>query len=170
MGPTLSHCNHKGGKVKKWLIILSMLVVGCSPKLTILGSHGEPIPHEMVMINSVKGITADFHFKRIYEESEESIYPEYLPLEEEIRIPRDTKELFLVLHIRNPEAVKLRVTKWVKVDGKMTTKIIYKGKAVDKVFQLEGPMVKGTKVELSATVEIDRRVVVLAGRALYRNP
>lgn len=159
-----------GCTMKKWLIILCMLLLGCSPKMTILNSHGMPIPSEVVQLTSVKGIMTDFHFKRIYNESEDSEYPEYLPLEEEVTIPRDTKEVSLVLHIRNPESVRYEVTKCITVDGEPTIKRVYRGKDVDKVFQFKGPLDRGTKVELWATVRLDGRVIVFAGRALYKNP
>ena len=157
--------------MKKLLVILGcVLFMGCAPKMTILGSHGMPVPTEVVQLNSVKGITTDFHFKRTYEESEESVYPEYLPLEEEVRIPSDTKEVLLVLHIRNPETVKFKVTKWLSINGKTTGKVVYSGSTPDKVFQFKGPLNKGTTIGMWATVKIDRMVIVFAGRALYRNP
>ena len=152
-----------------WLILL-LLTVGCSPKFVVMDSHGYVIPHEVNMVSSVAGLQADFYFCRVYEQSEDSNYTDYLPIEEEIKLPKDTKAVFLNLHIKNPEKVKFKVVRTIVVDGESMSKVVYKGKSLNKVFQFPGPLVQGKNVRLYATIYIDGRMMIYAGRAIYKIP
>lgn len=155
--------------MRKLLIFVSLLLcVGCAPNFTLIDSRGNPLPHEFIQLRSLYGLHTDFHFKRMYYEGTESLYPEFLPIEKEVTLPRDTREVALVLHIFNPETVRLRVRKHLKVNGKRTEYIVYEGSDLDRVFQLKGPIAGGAHVELYATIEVNNRIVVLAGRALYK--
>ena len=157
--------------MRRLLVLLSLLLcVGCAPNLTLIDSRGNPLPSEFVQLNSLYGIRCDFHFKRIYYKGAESEYPEFLSIDERVKLPRNTKEVALVLHIVNTQRVYLRVTKHLTVDGKHTQWIVYEGNEFDRVFQMKGPINDGRLIDMWATVEVKGRVVVLAGRALYKTP
>lgn len=149
-------------------LLLLILLVGCAPALTIVDRHGMPVPNEVVMLNSVHDIACNFYFVRHYSKGVDSIYPEYLPLEEEVKIDKRTRDVQLVLHIMNPLAVHMRVVKHIIVNNAQISVIIYEGNSVDRTFQINGPIQAGDQVALSADVVIDQLPVVRAGRALYK--
>jgi len=135
-----------------------------------MDSHGYVIPHEVNMVSSVAGLQADFYFSRVYEQSEDSNYTDYLPIEEEVKLPKDTKAVSLNLHVKNPQKVKFKVVRTIVVDGESTSKVVYKGKSLNKVFQFPGPLVQGKNIKLYATIHIDGRMMIYVGRALYKIP
>lgn len=140
--------------------------------MIVLDKHGNNFPNEVNLISSLDGIKADFYFYRVYEVSEDSRYSDYYPVEKMIRLPRDTEEVYLNLHIWNPNKVKLKVIKAVWVNGKLaTSRIVYHGRTLDKVFQFKGPLIQGAEVKIGALVYFNNdQLLLVAGYGLYKFP
>lgn len=156
--------------MRKLLLLLLLLTLGCAPKMIILDKHGNNFPNEINMISSVGGLKADFYFYRVYEVSEDSRYSDYYPLEKMVKLPQNTEEVYLNLHLWNPNRLKIKVRKIVTVDGEHQIHTVFRGDPLDKVFQFKGPLIPGAEVNLTAHVYVDGHLVIVAGRAKYKFP
>jgi hypothetical protein len=153
------------------LIVAVLMLTACSPKLLIM-HNGMPQPDNTVLLeNDSSGIRVAFNFRKIVEDSEESLSTEYLDFNKKTYISKDTKAVVLDLWVYNPKGHKYQVNKVVEIHGRKhskTEKIIYKGRELTKRFQLSGPVIEGKEVRLGAFVRIGKLPLFFAGDAWYK--
>jgi len=158
--------------VRKLAVILAFtLLLGCSPKMIVM-NNGIPAPDNAVTLkNDSSGLMATFNFRKVVEESEESLSSEYLDFNKKIYIDEDTKAVVLDLWVFNPKKIKYQVNKIIEIKGhtlSRSEKIVYEGKDVSKRFQLTGPVIPGQEVRLGAFVRIGKLPMFFAGDAWYK--
>lgn len=153
------------------LIVAVLMLTACSPKLLIM-QNGVTAPDNTVMLkNDSSGLTVAFNFRKIVEDSEESLSSEYLDFNNKTYISKDTKAVILDLWVYNPKGHKYQVSKIIETLGRKhskTEKVIYKGRQLTKRFQLKGPVVQGKEVRLGAFVRIGKLPIFFAGEAWYK--
>jgi len=129
------------------------LVVGCGGSRINIYHNGIPLPNESTMIENPGGIKLTYEFCRIYEQSKESLYPEYLPMEKTAMIPRyKTRSVALNVWVYNPNKTEYTLQKIMEVDGELEKSTIYWGTAESKRFQLQGPLDFEERVSIHAVI------------------
>lgn len=153
------------------LITALLALTACSPKLLVM-NNGAPAPDNTVTLkNDSSGLTVTFNFRKVVKESEESFGSEYLDFNKKVYISNRTEAVILDLWVYNPKGHKYQVNKLVELHGgkhSKTDKMIYKGSAPTKRFQLSGPVVPGKEVRLGAFVRIGELPIFFAGDAWYK--
>lgn len=158
--------------MRKLVLIMTLLALtACSPKMLIM-NNGAPAPDNTVMLkNDSSGLTVAFNFRKVVKESEESFSSEYLDFNKKTYISDKAEAIILDLWVYNPKGHKYQVNKLVEIHGgnhSKTDKMIYKGSATTKRFQLNGPVVPGKEVRLGAFVRIGELPIFFAGDAWYK--
>jgi len=141
------------------LLIAIMFAFGCTT-IRLVTKDGIPLPQESIQItNPQTGITVESVFIRYYEDSPESIYPEYLEFNKINHLSdtdtQKTTNVILFLRIWNKREVPYKVIKYIRYgDGKndFTKSVVYKGKDVVRHFQLEMPIVEDRLIQIQADV------------------
>ena len=153
------------------LIVAVLMLTACSPKLLIM-RNGEVAPNNTVTLkNNSSGLTVAFNFRKIVEDSEDSMSSEYLDFNTKTYISKDTKAVVLDLWVYNPKGHKYQVSKTMEILGRKhskTDKVIYKGRQLTKRFQITGPVMEGKEVRLGAFVRIGKLPIFFAGEAWYK--
>ena len=155
------------------IVLILMSLCACAPKVRLYG-NGFLMPQESssFAMNGNSGFRGTVEIARYYEESEESIYPEYLNFDQSVTLKADTINVSMNLWVWNPRAWKYRVVKTVDVDGVLSAREIYRGKKVDKRFQLQGPLEPGTKVKMRLYIYVGPRAkkpTFVLGDVVYSN-
>ena len=132
-------------KQLRLLIITSLMILtACGTTIVqVVNTKGIQEPTGEFIGQSVSTkIKIICHGTRKVEMSEESIYPQYFPLEKKQSIfTAKTEKIYIELYVENPKKVKYTLIKIIRVcKHKTIIKEIYSGNKIQKVFQLQGPM------------------------------
>ena len=165
--------------MKRVALLMVLLFLGCGCGTTVkLIQHGPFTPLNGIEARSSVGMNFKFDFCRYYEESEESVVSECFPLNQGVAIKRSSKSVVLNLWLDNREyRHDIRVVKRIKIwnpstgKSEVTEREIYSGNDDFKAFQLQGPIVPGKAVIMSAVVYGKRNLpLLMAGDAIYYVP
>ena len=149
------------------VVLLLMLTLGCA-RVQLVQRDGIPLPPETINItNPETGILVESVFLRYYEDSPESIYPEFLDFHKINELSdyetTRTTNVILFLRVTNPKQVKYKVIKYIR-DGTgkddYRRDVMYTGDAVMKHFQLKMPIVEDRLIQIQADVADEEDAVL----------
>jgi hypothetical protein len=141
------------------LLFVVLFAFGCT-SIRFVTKDGIPLPQETLKItNPETDITVESVFIRYYEDSPESIYPEYLNFNKVNHLSNSetqrTIKVILFLRVWNKKEIPYKVIKYIRYDNgehDFTKEIMYKGKDPVKHFQLNMPIVENRLIQIQADV------------------
>jgi hypothetical protein len=141
------------------IAILILFVYSCT-SIKLVTKDAVPLPKETIQVtNPETGIKVEAVFLRFYEDSPESIYPEYLDFDD-INYLSDsetqrTTSVVLFLRVWNQNEIPYKVIKYIRYGTEpdnYTKNVMYTGAAPVKHFQLQMPMVEDRLIQIQADV------------------
>ena len=141
------------------LLFVAMFAFSCT-SIKFVTKDQIPLPENSIQVtNPETGVKVEVVFLRFYEESPESIYPEYLDFDKINQLSdyetQRTTSVVLFLRVWNQNEIPYKVIKYIRYGEErdnFTKDVMYSGKDAVKHFQLQMPMVENRLIQIQADV------------------
>ena len=162
--------------IKILSIFLLFLLVGVSGCATI-NIDGRPVPeHAYTQTNPKTGIKVDFLFIRYIEKSEgkeKFLWPDYLELDDDLVLPRNTKTLCITVQIVNVHETPYKLEKVYTVwSGGIypyaVTQTVSESSYTNRIHNIDLPLITGAKIVFNLRLlDEDGGLIMNIGPARY---